>query len=98
MSGDDPTFTGYDADLGVIETPMDEKFTREVEGRLGGDAKSLQEAKLLNCISMWTPSSVLREADLRRAEQLLRGLFKSESLGVRGVSCPGHRREVAAEE
>eukprot|EP00969_Alexandrium_andersonii_P103189 4553290-Alexandrium_andersonii.AAC.1 len=35
--------------------------------------------------------------DRHYAEQLLRGLLKSESLGVRVISYPGYRCDVAAE-
>eukprot|EP00969_Alexandrium_andersonii_P361941 15458662-Alexandrium_andersonii.AAC.1 len=51
---------------------MSEKFTCKVEGRLGGDAKDLQEAKLLHRIIRWTPEGILYEADLWHA-----GLLKS---------------------
>eukprot|EP00969_Alexandrium_andersonii_P328536 14517208-Alexandrium_andersonii.AAC.1 len=37
------------------------------------------------------------EADLRHAAQLLRDLRKFECSGVRGTSCPGYRRDAAAE-
>eukprot|EP00969_Alexandrium_andersonii_P007431 323775-Alexandrium_andersonii.AAC.1 len=63
---------------------MNEKFMCEVEGRLGGDAKDSQEVRLLNRITRWTPEGLLYEADLRRAEQLLRDLLKSASADVRG--------------
>eukprot|EP00969_Alexandrium_andersonii_P355340 15444155-Alexandrium_andersonii.AAC.1 len=51
---------------------MNEKFTRKVEGRLGGDARGLQEVKLLNSIIRWAPNVTPYEADPRHAEQLLR--------------------------
>eukprot|EP00969_Alexandrium_andersonii_P200603 8862172-Alexandrium_andersonii.AAC.1 len=55
---------------------MNEKFMCKVEGRLGGEAKDLQEVKLLNLITRWTPEGVLYEADPRHAEQLLRDLLQ----------------------
>eukprot|EP00969_Alexandrium_andersonii_P029453 1285688-Alexandrium_andersonii.AAC.1 len=60
----------------------------EIEGRLGGGPKDLQEVKLLGRIARRAPDELLYEADPRRAEQLFRDLLKSESSGVRGVSCP----------
>eukprot|EP00969_Alexandrium_andersonii_P188088 8311347-Alexandrium_andersonii.AAC.1 len=36
VHGGDFTFTGYDADLGVAEKLMGEKFMCKIEGRLGG--------------------------------------------------------------
>eukprot|EP00969_Alexandrium_andersonii_P276394 12216472-Alexandrium_andersonii.AAC.1 len=54
---------------------MNEKFACEIKGRLGGDAKDLQDAKLLNRITRWTPEGVLYEAGPRHAEQLLRCLL-----------------------
>eukprot|EP00969_Alexandrium_andersonii_P354821 15443049-Alexandrium_andersonii.AAC.1 len=49
---------------------MNEKFKCKVEGRLGGEAKDLQEVKLLSRILRWAPEGVLYEADPRHAEQL----------------------------
>eukprot|EP00969_Alexandrium_andersonii_P178659 7899214-Alexandrium_andersonii.AAC.1 len=36
----------------------DRKFMCEVEGRLGGGTQDLQEAKLLNRITRWTPEGL----------------------------------------
>eukprot|EP00969_Alexandrium_andersonii_P104891 4627550-Alexandrium_andersonii.AAC.1 len=64
----------------------------KTEGRLGGGAADLQEAKLLSRVIRWAPDGLLYEADPRRAEQLLRDLRKFECSGVRGISYPGYRR------
>eukprot|EP00969_Alexandrium_andersonii_P300113 13267460-Alexandrium_andersonii.AAC.1 len=67
---------------------MNEKFTRKIEGRLGGGPSDLQDVKLLSRVNRWTPGGLLYEADLRHAEQLLRDLRKFERSGVRGISYP----------
>eukprot|EP00969_Alexandrium_andersonii_P338668 14968262-Alexandrium_andersonii.AAC.1 len=77
---------------------MNEKFTRKVEGRLGGSRGDLQEVKLLSRIIRWTPEGLLYEADPRHAEPLLRDLREPESSGVRGISYPGYRRDASEEE
>eukprot|EP00969_Alexandrium_andersonii_P176137 7788290-Alexandrium_andersonii.AAC.1 len=69
--------TGYDSDFGAVEDFMNEEFTCKVDGRLGGDARDLQEVKLLNRIIRWTPGGILYEAGPCHVEQLLRGLLKS---------------------
>eukprot|EP00969_Alexandrium_andersonii_P324964 14359045-Alexandrium_andersonii.AAC.1 len=43
VHGEDFTFTGYDADLDVVEQLMDEKFMCKIEVRLGGGPSDLQE-------------------------------------------------------
>eukprot|EP00969_Alexandrium_andersonii_P009651 421852-Alexandrium_andersonii.AAC.1 len=77
---------------------MNGKFMCKVEGRLGGDAKDVQEVKLRNRIMRWTPEGILYEADPRHAEQLLRDLLESACVDVRGISFPGYRRDADAEE
>eukprot|EP00969_Alexandrium_andersonii_P294866 13033755-Alexandrium_andersonii.AAC.1 len=58
---------------------MNEKCMCNIEGCLGGGPKDLEEVKLLNRIIRRTPDGLLYEADPRCAEQLLRGLLKSET-------------------
>eukprot|EP00969_Alexandrium_andersonii_P259058 11454136-Alexandrium_andersonii.AAC.1 len=77
---------------------MDEQFTCKIEVRLGGRPSDLQEVKLMSSITRWTPDGLLHEAGPRHADQLLRGLLKSECSGVRGISFPGYRRDAAAED
>eukprot|EP00969_Alexandrium_andersonii_P028777 1256879-Alexandrium_andersonii.AAC.2 len=68
VHGDDFTFTGYDADLDVVEKLVEEKLVCKVEGRLGRGPQDLREGKLLNRISRWAPTGLRYEADPRRAE------------------------------
>eukprot|EP00969_Alexandrium_andersonii_P322041 14228120-Alexandrium_andersonii.AAC.1 len=64
---------------------MNEKLMCKIEGRLGGGARDLQGAKLLNRVIQWTPEGLLYEADPRHAVQLPRDLPRSASADGRGI-------------
>eukprot|EP00975_Prorocentrum_lima_P067656 12916149-Prorocentrum_lima.AAC.1 len=61
---------------------MEAHFLCKVEGRLGGGATDLKEARLLNRVIRWSPAGYRYEADPRHAEQLLRDVLCAGS-GVR---------------
>ena len=98
VHGDDFTFTGCDAELDKVQRAMEAEFLCKVEGRLGGGAADLQEARLLNRVIRWTPEGLRYEADPRHAEQLARdvALFGGEE--KRPLTYPGFRREPDDEE
>ena len=58
VHGDDFTFTGYDAKLDKVQRAMEAAFLCKVEGRLGGSASDLQEARLMNRVIRWTPEGL----------------------------------------
>eukprot|EP00969_Alexandrium_andersonii_P144250 6378540-Alexandrium_andersonii.AAC.1 len=88
VRGDDFAFVGLDADLGEIQHGTEEHFTFKVEGRLGGGAGGLGEARLLDRVARWTSEGLLRESGPRHAEQLIRGLLGAR-VGMKAASLPG---------
>ena len=98
VHGDDFTFTGCDAELDKVQSAMEAAFLCKVEGRLGGSASDLQEARLLNRVIRWTPEGLRYEADPRHAEQLARDVGQLGCPERRPLSYPGFRREPEDEE
>eukprot|EP00969_Alexandrium_andersonii_P085927 3788209-Alexandrium_andersonii.AAC.1 len=74
---------------------MEEHFLCKVEEGLGGGPEDLREAKLPDRIIRWAQGGLRYTADLRRAEQLPRGLL-ARCDGVKQVSFPGFKREIAS--
>eukprot|EP00969_Alexandrium_andersonii_P128354 5671857-Alexandrium_andersonii.AAC.1 len=66
---------------------MEAHFLCKEEGRLGGGAADLKEARLRNRVVRWTSSGYLYEADPRRAEQLIGDLLVTVK-GARAVTFP----------
>ena len=74
---------------------MERAFLCKVEGRLGGGAGDVQEARLLGRVIRWTPKGLLYEADPRHAEQLVRDLERLGEKAVRSpLTSPGLKRDV----
>eukprot|EP00969_Alexandrium_andersonii_P053097 2332691-Alexandrium_andersonii.AAC.1 len=58
VHGDDFAFTGHDGDFDWAQNRRGQRLMCKVEGRLGGGAGDLREARLLNRVIRWAPGGL----------------------------------------